>query len=64
MAVVRGVIGAVKPRGEHGWGFDPIFLPDGHDKTCGEMTPEEKNAISHRAIAFRKLAEYLLHSEK
>ncbi len=54
----------VKPRGKLDFGFDPIFLPDGFDTTYGEMTPEEKNLISHRAIAFRKLAHYLLHSQK
>ncbi|MEK7583316.1 MAG: non-canonical purine NTP pyrophosphatase [Patescibacteria group bacterium] len=58
---VEGTI--VKPRGEHGWGFDPIFLPNGHEKTCGEMTPEEKNKISHRGLAFRKLAQYLVDSK-
>ena len=43
------------PRGERGFGYDPIFLPDGHDRTFGEMEPTEKHAISHRADAFRKL---------
>ena len=42
-------------RGENGFGFDPIFLPDGHDETFGEMKPVEKHAISHRAVAFRKM---------
>lgn len=43
------------PRGGQGHGYDPIFVPDGHDLTYAEMTAEEKNAISHRARAFRKL---------
>jgi len=43
------------PRGDHGFGYDPMFLPDGYDVTCGEMDPEEKHRISHRALAFRKL---------
>lgn len=43
------------PRGPHGHGYDPIFVPDGHDRTFAEMTADEKNAISHRADAFRKL---------
>lgn len=43
------------PRGEHGFGYDPMFQPDGYDVTCGEMDPDEKHRISHRAIAFRKL---------
>lgn len=41
-------------RGLHGHGYDPMFQPDGHDITFGEMDPEEKNRISHRADAFRK----------
>jgi XTP/dITP diphosphohydrolase len=43
------------PRGSRGFGYDPIFLPDGHAETFGEMAPEKKHAISHRADAFRKL---------
>jgi len=42
-------------RGENGFGFDPIFLPTGHDLTFGEMDPADKKAISHRADAFAKL---------
>ena len=42
-------------RGENGHGYDPIFLPDGYDQTFGEMDRWEKNRISHRADAFRKL---------
>lgn len=45
----------VTARGTNGFGYDPIFLPDGHTVTCGEMLPEVKHAISHRAIAFRQL---------
>jgi XTP/dITP diphosphohydrolase len=40
------------PRGERGFGYDPIFLPDGRDLTFGEMDPDEKHRISHRARAF------------
>jgi XTP/dITP diphosphohydrolase len=43
------------PRGTRGFGYDPIFRPDGRSLTFGEMAPEEKHAISHRADAFRKL---------
>lgn len=43
------------PRGPHGFGYDPIFIPDGHSLTCGEMDPAAKHAISHRALAFRQL---------
>jgi len=42
-------------RGDRGFGFDPIFLPDGESQTFGEMDPARKKAISHRSDAFRKL---------
>ena len=42
-------------RGENGHGYDPVFQPDGHKQTCGEMDRWEKNKISHRADAFGKL---------
>lgn len=44
------------PRGLHGFGFDPMFVPDGHEETFGEMDPAEKHRISHRARAFALLA--------
>jgi len=46
-------------RGAEGFGYDPIFLPDGFSKTLAEMTLAEKSAISHRARAFKKLVAYL-----
>lgn len=57
------------PRGELGFGYDPVFLPDGFDKTFGEMSAEEKHgwkpgqsaALSHRARAFQKFAEARLN---
>ena len=45
------------PRGERGFGYDPIFVPDGYDMTFGEMDPDLKHRISHRAKAFEKLVE-------
>jgi len=45
------------PRGPHGFGYDPMFLPLGKSETFGEMDPHAKHAISHRAVAFRKLIE-------
>jgi XTP/dITP diphosphohydrolase len=55
------------PRGTAGFGYDPMFLPDGHDRTFGEMTPDEKHGLpprglglSHRARAFVMLAEACL----
>lgn len=55
---VEGTVGGSliwPPRGEHGFGYDPMFLADGQTLTFGEMTPAAKHAISHRADAFRKL---------
>ena len=56
--VVKGEI-LPQPRGQAGFGYDPVFLPDGLDKTLAEMTLPEKNQISHRAKAANKLVEYL-----
>jgi XTP/dITP diphosphohydrolase len=46
-------------RGEGGFGYDPIFVADGHDRTNAELTPDEKDVISHRGQAFRGLAKVL-----
>jgi len=46
-------------RGERGFGFDPMFQPDGKDQTFGELDPAEKHAMSHRAVAFAKLVKAL-----
>jgi XTP/dITP diphosphohydrolase len=48
------------PRGSGGFGYDPIFLPDGFDQTTAEMTAEAKDAISHRGRAFRALAPFII----
>lgn len=48
------------PRGEKGFGYDPMFVPDGYDITFGEMEPEQKHAMSHRAIAFKLFVEAAL----
>ena len=45
--------------GHDGFGYDPIFIPQGHDKTFSELTINEKNAISHRGIAINKLVNFL-----
>ena len=47
------------PRGQKGFGYDPMFVATGMDRTFGEIDPEQKHAISHRADAFRKLVEWL-----
>lgn len=49
----------VDPRGSRGFGWDPIFEPEGYGLTFGEMSDEVKNSMSHRAIAYRKLVEYI-----
>jgi len=56
--VVEGVI-TTKTMGEGGFGYDPIFLPNGYFQTFSQMTLEEKNKISHRGIAVDKLVTYL-----
>jgi len=57
--VVKGTI--VPSRGQTGFGWDSIFRPEGSQKTFGEMTRDEKNAISMRKIAFEKLKTFLEH---
>ncbi|MDE0388929.1 MAG: RdgB/HAM1 family non-canonical purine NTP pyrophosphatase [Rhodospirillales bacterium] len=47
------------PRGPHGFGYDPIFVPNGHARSFGEMPPEEKQPLTHRARAFEQIAAYL-----
>lgn len=48
------------PRGERGFGYDPVFIPEGHDQTFGEMEPGYKDSISHRARAFALLKDALI----
>jgi non-canonical purine NTP pyrophosphatase (RdgB/HAM1 family) len=48
-----------KERGTNGFGFDFVFVPDGFKKTYSQLSPEEKNKISHRALALKKLKKYL-----
>jgi XTP/dITP diphosphohydrolase len=50
-------------RGNEGFGYDPVFIPDGHSLTYAEMGFEEKNSMSHRAESVRKLREFLLKYE-
>jgi len=56
--VVEGKI-TNEPMGEKGFGYDPVFIPDGHSQTFGQMTAELKNTISHRYHATRKLVDFL-----
>ena len=55
--VVNGKI--VEPKGNNGFGWDPIFLPDGSNKTYAEMSDEEKNKVSHRRKAFERFREFI-----
>ncbi|HXA71345.1 MAG TPA: RdgB/HAM1 family non-canonical purine NTP pyrophosphatase [Stellaceae bacterium] len=52
------------PRGTKGFGYDPMFLPDGYEHTFGELDPAEKHRISHRADAFRKLVAACFASQE
>lgn len=56
--VVNGEI-TKSPSGKGGFGYDPIFIPEGYTSTFSQMSMEEKNTISHRGIAIKKLVEYL-----
>jgi XTP/dITP diphosphohydrolase len=50
---------ANQEQGEHGFGYDPIFIPEGFEITAAELEPEVKNSMSHRALALEQLASYL-----
>ena len=60
--MVGGTI-ARTPAGCGGFGYDPVFVPEGHDRTFAELPPAEKNRISHRARAVAKLADFLRGEE-
>lgn len=56
--VIKGTM-AYEPRGKNGFGYDPLFIPQGYRSTFAELEFETKNNISHRGIAVKKLVEYL-----
>ena len=56
--IMEGKIACTKA-GKGGFGYDPVFIPDGYDVTAAEITEEQKNAISHRGKALRAMADYL-----
>lgn len=55
---VEGTI-LFESHGDQGFGYDPIFRPDGYERTFAEMSPEEKNALSHRGRALKKMIDFL-----
>ena len=57
--IVTGRIATERHYGESGFGYDPLFRPDGFTETFSQMSPENKNQVSHRGRAVRKLADYL-----
>lgn len=56
--VMKGTIGKVQ-RGSNGFGYDPLFIPEGFSKTFAELSSKQKNSISHRALAVQKLVQML-----
>jgi len=50
---------AFEEQGEHGFGYDPVFIPEGFECTAAQLEPEVKNALSHRSLALEQLASYL-----
>jgi XTP/dITP diphosphohydrolase len=50
---------AFEERGEHGFGYDPVFIPEGFEVTAAQLEPEVKNSMSHRSLALEQLASYL-----
>ena len=56
LGVLEGTL-ATELRGEHGFGYDPIFIPKGYDMTLGEMRPDQKRSMSHRYLALMAFKE-------
>ena len=58
--IIKGSISQTK-KGKNGFGYDPIFIPDGYNQTFGEMQPKLKISIDHRSIAFSKLKKFFFN---
>jgi XTP/dITP diphosphohydrolase len=58
------ILGSISraPKGTNGFGYDPVFIPEGFSKTFAELSTEEKNSLSHRAIAVKRMKDFLLMS--
>lgn len=61
--IVKGSI-TLEPQGNNGFGYDSVFMPDGYAETFAQMSAEQKNQISHRAIAVQKLVQFLKNHTK
>ena len=61
--IINGTI-LQERRGTSGFGYDPVFVPEGYDQTFAEMPPALKNTISHRALAVDELVKYLITDYK
>ena len=58
---IKGQI-TMQERGDNGFGYDSVFIPDGYHQTFAEMQPEQKNKISHRALAVEQMRKYLVNT--
>lgn len=60
--VAKGEIAQIRHRGPYGFGYDPIFIPEGFDRSFAQMTPDEKNSLSHRGRALSAFVSWIVKS--